>query len=269
MGVEADRAADQQEFLRQFLTSIDRAEAFVRGSGSGDAPRPADALHGAIPGPLRRRRGGGVYSAGPFDPEAATLFYLPTIPDDAGGGSRWLLPVVQHLTFRVTMIITHEICPALSGSSSLPKARVRCGRCSARRCSSRMGPLRGDDPERRLGRRPSPDAKLAHLRKRLENAVRAYVSVQVHRHGWDRGRLTRFAVDMGRCRRNLPKTPGAGCWSPRCNCRPIFWATAASASCTAPSGGGSATGSVPFNDAVLRSGGVPMDLLPEVLAGKP
>ena len=38
---------------------------------------------------------------------------------------------------------------------------------------------------------------LAHLRKRLENATRAYVSVQVHCQGWDQQRLEEFAVREG------------------------------------------------------------------------
>ena len=39
--------------------------------------------------------------------------------------------------------------------------------------------------------------RLAHLRKRLENAVRAYTSVQVHCNGWNREKLVKFAVERG------------------------------------------------------------------------
>ena len=39
--------------------------------------------------------------------------------------------------------------------------------------------------------------RLAHLRKRLENATRAYVSVMVHVEGWNRDQVMDFAVTRG------------------------------------------------------------------------
>ena len=39
--------------------------------------------------------------------------------------------------------------------------------------------------------------RLAHLRKRLENATRAYVSVMVHDQGWDKEQLMEFATQRG------------------------------------------------------------------------
>ena len=39
--------------------------------------------------------------------------------------------------------------------------------------------------------------RLAHLRKRLENATRAYVSVMVHYEGWDKKQLMEFATTRG------------------------------------------------------------------------
>ena len=42
-----------------------------------------------------------------------------------------------------------------------------------------------------------PLTRMAHLRKRLENAVRAYVSVQVHCRGWGAEELGAFAVETG------------------------------------------------------------------------
>ena len=39
--------------------------------------------------------------------------------------------------------------------------------------------------------------RLAHLRKRLENATRAYISVMVHTQGWSRERVIEFASKRG------------------------------------------------------------------------
>ena len=42
-----------------------------------------------------------------------------------------------------------------------------------------------------------PLYRLAHLRKRMENAVRAYASVMVHCRGWKQDELSEFAVEKG------------------------------------------------------------------------
>jgi len=39
--------------------------------------------------------------------------------------------------------------------------------------------------------------RLAHLRKRLENATRAYISVMVHTQGWNRDQVIEFASTRG------------------------------------------------------------------------
>jgi uncharacterized protein (DUF885 family) len=43
----------------------------------------------------------------------------------------------------------------------------------------------------------APLTRLAHLRKRLENATRAHVSVQVHTGGWGRDEVLTFAREQG------------------------------------------------------------------------
>jgi len=270
--MEADRAADQQEFLRQFLDLIDRAEAFVRERGLATLPARRTLYTALSPAHFAGAAVGGVYSAGPFDPEAATLFYLPTIPDDAPAAARDGF-YRSFNTYFNTMIITHEICPGyylqlkLAAQGARPVRALFSSTVFVEGWASfceEMTLNAGWDGDR-------PLTRLAHLRKRLENAVRAYVSVQVHCHGWDRGRLTRFAVDTGL----LPPQFAENLWgrvleSPlqlpsyflgyrgfselyRAERRRL----------------GDRFSLRAFNDAVLRSGGVPMDLLPEVLAGKP
>lgn len=270
--MEADHAADQQAFLRQFLELIDRAEAFVRERALATLPARRTLYTALSPAHFAGAAVGGVYSAGPFDPEAATLFYLPTIPDDAPAAARDGFYRSFNTAFN-TMIITHEICPGhylqlkLAAQGAHP-VRALFGPTVfvegwASFCEE-MTLDAGWDGDR-------PLTRLAHLRKRLENAVRACVSVQVHCHGWDRERLTRFAVDTGL----LPPQFAENLWgrvleSPlqlpsyflgyrgfselyRAERRRL----------------GDRFSLRAFNDAVLRSGGVPLDLLPEVLSGTP
>ncbi|HOS99389.1 MAG TPA: DUF885 domain-containing protein [Acidobacteriota bacterium] len=270
--MEADRAADQQAFLRQFLELIDRAESFVRERGLATLPARRTLLTALSPAHFAGAAVGGVYSAGPFDPEAATLFYLPTIPDDAPAAARDGFYRSFNTAFN-TMIITHEICPGhylqlkLAAQGAHPVRALFGSTVFVEGWASfceEMTLDAGWDGDR-------PLTRLAHLRKRLENAVRAYVSVQVHCHGWDRERLTRFAVDTGL----LPPQFAENLWgrvleSPlqlpsyflgyrgfselyRAERRRL----------------GDRFSLRAFNDAVLRSGGVPLDLLPEVLAEKP
>ena len=141
---------------------------------------------------------GGVYSAGPFDPEAETLFYLPTVPDSAPDEAKNGF-YRSFNTFFNTMIITHEIYPGhylqLKVAAHHP-SRIRAlftgddfteGWASFVEQMTLDHGFDGDQPLTRM----------AHLRKRLENAVRAYVSVQVHCRGWGAEELGAFAVETG------------------------------------------------------------------------
>ena len=53
---------------------------------------------------------GGVYSSGPFDPEAETLFYLPSVADEAPEKTKNGFYRSFNNPFN-SMIITHEIHP--------------------------------------------------------------------------------------------------------------------------------------------------------------
>jgi uncharacterized protein (DUF885 family) len=112
---------------------------------------------------------------------------------------------------------------------------------------------------------------MAHLRKRLENAVRAYVSVQVHCRGWDRDRVHGFAVERGL----LPPQFADNLWH-RALLTPIQlpsyfvgFRTFDAAWHGERDRLGAEFSATTFNNAVLASGGVPMDLLGEVLDGRP
>ncbi len=196
--MEAHHAADQQEFLHEFLDLIDRSRLFLVEKDLIDLPEHETLFTALSPSHFAGAAVGGVYSAGPFDPEAETLFYLPTVPDSAPEAVRdgFYRSFNSHFN---TMIITHEIYPGhylqLKAAASNP-SRIRSLFAGddftegwASFCEQMTLDAGWDDDE--------PLTRMAHLRKRLENAVRAYVSVQVHCRGWNAEELGVFAVETG------------------------------------------------------------------------
>ncbi len=196
--MEDNRESDQAGFLRKFEDLIERSEAFVKDNAIATVPEPRTLWTGLSPAHFAGAAVGGVYPAGPFDPGAVTLFYLPTVPDDAPEEVKegFYRSFNNHFN---AMIIPHEITPGhymqLKIAASLPRIARSLfadplyveGWATLCEVIALDAGWNGRD---RLDR-------LAHLRKRLENAVRAYTSVQVHCRGWDKDRLTAFAVREG------------------------------------------------------------------------
>jgi uncharacterized protein (DUF885 family) len=196
--MEADREDNQKGFLELFLDLIDRAEAFVREKKISPVPDKRTLFTDLSPAHFAGAAVGGVYSAGPFDPDADTLFYLPTVPDSAPADLKegFYRSFNNHFN---TMIITHEMFPGhylqlkiAAGNSRLIRPLFGCSLFAegwATLCEQ-LTLDAGWNNNNNLTR-------LAHLRKILENATRAYVSVKVHCNGWDKEKLTGFAVNTG------------------------------------------------------------------------
>ena len=112
---------------------------------------------------------------------------------------------------------------------------------------------------------------LAHLRKRLENATRAYVSVQVHCHGWDQQRLQEFAVREGL----LPPQFAVNLWhrviaSPFQLTSYFLGNRAFEALYEAERGRrGEGFRVRAFSDRILEAGSLPLDLLPRLFTEDP
>jgi len=196
--MEDHRAANQEEFLQEFLDLIDRSRLFLEEKDLIDLPEHETLFTAMSPSHFSGAAVGGVYSAGPFDAEAETLFYLPSVPDSAPEEARDGFYRSFNTHFN-TMIITHEIYPGhylqLKVAAHHP-SRIRSlftsddfteGWASFVEQMTLDAGFDGDQPLTRM----------AHLRKRLENAVRAYVSVQVHCRGWSADQLGSFAVETG------------------------------------------------------------------------
>ncbi|MFO7733197.1 MAG: DUF885 family protein, partial [Candidatus Aminicenantes bacterium] len=108
--MEENRESDQAGFLRVFEDLTERSETFIRDQGIATLPEPRSLWTALSPAHFAGAAVGGVYSAGPFDPGAATLFYLPTVPDDAPEDVKegFYRSFNNHFN---TVIIPHEITP--------------------------------------------------------------------------------------------------------------------------------------------------------------
>ena len=196
--MEEDRKDNRNDFLEFFIKYTEEAEKFLIEQEIATVPLPRTLFVGLSPDHFSGAAYGGVYPTGPFNPQANTLFYLPTIPDDS--------PAVQKKGFYQsfnthfnTMIIAHEMYP---GHYLQYKVAVRAA--PATRSLFANGVYVegwGTFSEELMLDAGWGDGqkltRLAHLRKRLENATRAYVSVMVHYEGWDKKQLMEFATTRG------------------------------------------------------------------------
>ncbi|MCP4898361.1 MAG: DUF885 domain-containing protein [bacterium] len=266
--MELNRASDQQEFLQQFMDLIDRSERFLIEKDLIDIPEQRTLFTALSPSHFAGAAVGGVYSAGPFDPEAETLFYLPTVPDSAAETSRDGFYRSFNNHFNST-IITHEIYPGhylqLKVAAYHP-SRVRALFATedftegwASFCEQMTLDVGWDADQ--------PLTRMAHLRKRLENAVRAYVSVQVHCRNWDRDALETFAVNTGL----LPPQFAENLWH-RALLTPIQipsyfvgFQTINTVYESERTRLGDQFSIKDFNNAIVQSGGIPLDLLSDYL----
>ena len=266
--MEANRASDQRDFLRIFLDLIDRSEQFLARNDLITLPAARSLFTALSPSHFAGAAVGGVYSSGPFNPEADTLFYLPTIPDSAPEEARDGFYRSFNNHFNI-MIITHEIYPGhylqLKTAAYHPR-RVRAlfsGNTFTEGWASfceQMMLDQGWDSDNHLTR-------LAHLRKRLENAVRAYVSVQVHCRGWQREQVHRFSVETGL----LPPQFAENLWD-RALHSPIQLTSYfigfqrfSRLYLSEKARLGEEFQLKAFNDAIVQSGGMPLEMLEEYL----
>ena len=78
--MEQARSDNRSDFLNFFRELTDRAERFLVENNLATVPLPRTIYVGLSPDHFSGAAYGGVYSTGPFNPGADTLFYLPSIP---------------------------------------------------------------------------------------------------------------------------------------------------------------------------------------------
>ena len=196
--MEEARSDNRSDFLNFFKDLTEKAETFMVEKDLATVPLPRTMYVGLSPDHFSGAAVGGVYPTGPFNPGADTLFYLPSIPDDSTLEQKngFYRSFNNHFN---TMIIAHEIYPGhymqyKVAVSAAPAVRslfangvyVEGWGTFSEELMLDAGWSDGDKLTR-----------LAHLRKRLENSVRAYTSVMVHIHGWNKDQLMEFAETRG------------------------------------------------------------------------
>lgn len=192
--IEAARPTSTAELVAQFTADTEAAFAFAQAQGVVSLPQPRTLVISTAPAWLGGQSVGGVYPAGPFKPDAQTLFLLPNIADDAPEAAKASFFSAFNTGFN-RMIVAHELVPGhyvqlKTAARQDHKVRSLFGDgvytegwgSFAERLMLDLG--WGGPPER-----------LAHYKKQLENIARLIADIQVHTGGWDQARLGRFLAD--------------------------------------------------------------------------
>lgn len=189
--VAADRAQTTDEFVADYRTLTGQAIEFVRAQKIMTLPEPATIHLDRSPAFFVGQAVGGVYPSGPYAPEAATLYYLPTPPDTATPAERDAFFRDFNHHFNV-MITPHEIIPGHYTQLKLAARHPRKVRALfpdgvyvegwGTFCERLMLDLGWGGPLDRL----------AHLKKQMENISRTVVDIRVHTRDMPREEVRRY-----------------------------------------------------------------------------
>ena len=189
--IEQDHAESVEEFVEDYQALLLEAVRFVEEHDVVSLPGELTVNTGRSPSYFVGQSVGGVYPAGPYAPEADTLFYLPTPAADFTDEQREAFFRDFNHHFNV-MITPHEMVPGhylqLKHAARHPrKARSLLGDGVFTEgwgtfCERLMLDLGwGDDL-----------ARAAHLKKQMENIARTIVDIRVHTEGISRDEVIRF-----------------------------------------------------------------------------
>lgn len=192
--VAEDRAPSVDAFIGQYQDLLDRSVAFVEERDVITVPDPLTVEINRSPSYFVGQSVGGVYPAGPYAPDADTLFYLPTPPDDATPAQRDAFFRDFNDHFNV-MIMPHEMVPGhylqlKRAALEAPVVRSLFGdgvyiEGWGTFCERLMLDLGWGGPLDRL----------AHLKKQMENIARTVVDIEVHTQGLGRDDVIAFVRD--------------------------------------------------------------------------
>ena len=192
--VGEDHAQSNDEWVAYGTQLVDEAEAFTRQKEVVTLPEPRTLQVGRSPSFFVGQSVGGVYAAGPYEPEAKTLYFLPMPSDDATPEQRagFFRDFNDHFQ---RMITPHEIVPGHYVQLKY-----------AARNPHKIRALFPDDVyvegwgtfcERLMldlgwG---GPLDRVAHLKKQIENIARTIVDIRVHTKDMTRDEVIRFVKE--------------------------------------------------------------------------
>ena len=195
--MEKDAPASGEEYLEFWKDLSASASKFVNDQKIATLPKNETLRILSAPesaGPAARI--GWVSSAPPFDPNPLTTLFLPSIPDTFPDHEKKDFWSSFNRPFN-RFIVIHELFPGHYMQNKI-------GRESPHPLRLLFGYGLYSEGWATFCERVALDAGwergnkltlLAHLRKRLENANRAYTSVQVHCNGWDRQKVMQFSTE--------------------------------------------------------------------------
>lgn len=196
--MEEDRSDNRKDFLKVFSDATNKAIEFVRQHDLATLPANHKIIVDMYPTHHSHATIGGVYPPGPFDPDAETLLYLPSIADDAPEEAKdgFYRSFNDHFNL---MIVPHELFPGHDmqfkvGLEYAPKIRALFHNQYYSEGWASLSEIIMLNAGWADGNKLT---LLAHYRKRLENATRAYISVMVHAQGWDKEQVIEFAATRG------------------------------------------------------------------------
>ncbi len=195
--MEKDAPLNSKDYLQFWQELADAAVAFIEKNELVTLPKVNTLRIQTAPesaGPAARI--GWVSSAPPFDPNPTTTLFLPSIPDT--------LPKQEQIDFWASfnkpfnrMIVIHELYPGHYTQLKISRDTAHPIRLlfpygiyieGWATFTEKVLLDAGWEKENHL-------TLLAHLRKRLENANRAYTSVQVHCNGWNQEQVLQFSKE--------------------------------------------------------------------------
>jgi len=189
-----DRAGSVEEFVEDYRTLVAEAVDFVGEHEVMTLPDPFTIEVDRSPAYFVGQSVGGVYPPGPYSPEAETLLFVPTPPSTAT--DEQLEAFFRDFNHHFNVMITpHEIVPGHATQLVLAARHPRTVRVLfadgvyvegwGTFCERLMLDLGWGDPL----------ARLAHLKKQMENIARTIVDIRVHTRGMTREEVLAFARD--------------------------------------------------------------------------
>jgi uncharacterized protein (DUF885 family) len=190
--IAADRARTTDELVADYRRQVTDLAAFLRAHAVVTLPEPLALEVGPSPGFLLGQSVGGVYAAGPYEPDGKTLWLLPTPADGATPAEREVFFRGFNHHFNV-MITPHEIYPG--HYLQLRIAAHRPHKVRALFADDTYVEGWGTFCERLLSDLGwgGPLDRLAHLKKQLENVARTVVDIRVHTQGMTREEVLAYA----------------------------------------------------------------------------
>ena len=270
--MEKNHPSNQREYLDLWKDLAVKAEKFIRDKKIATLPENQTLSIRLAPessGPMARI--GWVSPAPSFHPNPWTTIFLPNIPDSHPEKERqdFWRSFNNHFT---TFIIIHELFPGHYIQSKVNRENPHPVRILfpyglysegwATLCE-RVALDAGWDNHNKL-------TYLAHLRKRIENANRAYTSVQVHCNGWDQEKVNEFSVGTSLLAPQFAKSLWGRLMSAPMQITSYFLGTQKFTELyeNERKRQGEKFRIIEFMDTILRAGPIPLDEFPAIFKNK-